>query len=155
MSKGQPKPLGPDGRGLSVALCATRWNAHVVDRLLAGAEAALRAAGASVSVYRCAGAFELPALCARVMRKGQDDGVVALGCLIRGETDHYRVLADEATRALGMLSLEGGTNPRPIAVTFGVLTCENEAQAEARAGKGEELAHTCLEQVRVLREAGQ
>jgi len=79
------------------------------------------------------GAFELGPLAARVARKGGIDGIVALGCLIRGGTEHYRVLCDEVGRALGALAMEGGTNPRPLAVAFGVLTCETLQQAQERA----------------------
>src|SRR5205823_7407559 len=79
------------------------------------------------------GVFELGPLAARVARKGGIDGIVAVGCLIRGGTDHYRVLCDEVTRALGALAMEGGTNPRALAVAFGVLTCETLQQAQERA----------------------
>ena len=154
MSQGAPAALKLDARGMSFAICATRWNAQVVERLLEGAQAGLKQAGAAIQVYRCAGAFELAPLCGRVLRKGGIDGVIALGCLIRGGTDHYRLLADEVTRALGIIALDAAVGPRPAAVTFGVLACEDERQAEERAGKGKEFAETCLEQVVALREVG-
>ena len=154
MSQGSPPPLKLDARGMSFAICAARWNAGIVDRLLEGAQVALKEAGASTQVYRCPGAFELAPLCGRVLRKGSLDGVIALGCLIRGGTDHYRVLADDVIRSLGMIALEAGIGPRPAAVTFGVLTCETERQAEERAGKGAEFARACIEQVVTLREVG-
>jgi 6,7-dimethyl-8-ribityllumazine synthase len=160
MSNALPADLPLDGRGLRFALVATRWNGHIVEQLLAGAQAALRAKDAEVSsVYRCAGAFELAPLAARVARKGGIDGIIALGCLIRGGTDHYTLLAQETTRALGALALEGGLNPRPLAVAFGVLTCESEDQAQERAdvrrgNKGGEAALSCIEQVRALKAVG-
>jgi 6,7-dimethyl-8-ribityllumazine synthase len=144
------------------AIVATRWNPELVDQLLEGAHVALEERGAAdVEVFRCAGVFELAPLVARVVRRGGVDGVLALGCLIRGSTDHYRVLADEVTRALGALALECGTNPQPVALAFGVLTCDTVEQAQERAdprrgNKGAEAALACVEQVHALRavEAG-
>ena len=160
MSQGSPLEIELDASGMRFAICASRWNGEIVDQLLIGAERALAARGAeNVRVYRCAGAFELGPLAARVARKGGIDGIVALGCLIRGGTDHYTLLATEVTRALGLLALEGATNPRPLAVAFGVLACDELAQAQERADpagadKGGEAAMTCIEQVLALREVG-
>jgi 6,7-dimethyl-8-ribityllumazine synthase len=147
-------------KGLRFALCVSRWNAEVTEQLLEGAQAALRARGAEeVRVHRCAGAFELAPLAARVARAGGVDGIVALACLIRGGTDHYALLAAEATRGLGTLAMEAATSPHPLAVAFGVLTCETVEQAQERADpsrldKGGEAALACLEQVHALRKAG-
>jgi 6,7-dimethyl-8-ribityllumazine synthase len=160
MSTGSPSETTLSAQGLRFALVATRWNAEIVDQLLEGAQRALsQRKAAEVHVYRCAGVFELAPLAARVARKGGVDGIVALGCLIRGGTDHYRVLCDEVTRSLGALALEGGTNPRPLAVALGVLTCETLQQAQERADlregdKGGEAALACIEQVHALREVG-
>jgi 6,7-dimethyl-8-ribityllumazine synthase len=147
-------------KGLRFALCVSRWNAELTEQLLEGAQAALRARGAEeVRVHRCAGAFELAPLAARVARAGGVDGIVALACLIRGGTDHYALLAAEATRALGNLAMEAATSPQPLAVAFGVLTCETVEQAQERADpsrldKGGEAALACVEQVHALRKAG-
>jgi 6,7-dimethyl-8-ribityllumazine synthase len=147
VSQGTPVEKKLDARGKSFAVVATRWNAHIVEKLLAGAVETLRECGAEVSgVHRCAGVFELAPLCARVARKGGIDGIVAIGCLIRGGTDHYSLLASETTRALGQLSLELATNPRGMAVAFGVLTCDNDAQALERSDKGREAALAAIEQ---------
>ena len=162
MSRQMPPDHELSAKGMHIAIVAARWNPEIVDQLLQGAQKALAARNAAdVSVYRCPGAFELAPLAARVARKGGIDGIVALGCLIRGDTDHYRVLTDEVTRSLGVLALECGTNPRPLAVTFGVLTCETPEQAQERAdprraNKGGEAALSCVEQVHALRavEAG-
>ena len=160
MSQGSPPEVELDAKGMRFAICASRWNGETVDQLLIGAERALAERGAeNVRVYRCAGAFELGPLAARVARKGGIDGIVALGCLIRGGTIHYRMLADEVTRSLGLLALEGATNPRPLAVVFGVLACETHAQAKERAdprgtNKGGEAALSCIEQVHALRAVG-
>src|SRR5689334_21158571 len=105
MSQGLPSRTDVNARGLRFALVASRWNAEIVEQLVQGAQRALEERGAAeVLLYRCAGAFELAPLAARVARKWQGDGIVALGCLIRGGTDHYRLLADEVTRALGALA---------------------------------------------------
>jgi 6,7-dimethyl-8-ribityllumazine synthase len=143
--------------GIRFAVCATRWNLEIVEQLLAGARSALEKRGArEVQVYRCPGAFELAPLAARVARSGEADGIIALACLIRGGTDHYTLLASETTRALGMLAMEGGTSPRALAVSFGVLACDTLKQAQERADprrldKGGEAALSCLAQVHALR----
>ena len=160
MSTGSPPAAPSSAEGLRFAVVAARWNAEIVDQLLEGAQRALAQRNAAeVKVYRCAGVFELAPLAARVARRGGIDGIVALGCLIRGGTDHYRVLCDEVTRALGALAMEGAAGPKPLAVSFGVLTCETEEQAQERADprgsdKGGEAALACVEQVHALRSAG-
>jgi 6,7-dimethyl-8-ribityllumazine synthase len=160
MSTGSPARTETSARGLRFAICAARWNSAIVEQLLQGAQKALAEREAeNVRVYRCSGAFELGPLAARVARKGGIDGIVALACLIRGGTDHYALLSQEATRALGALALEGATNPRPLAVAFGVLTCDTQAQAQERADpkgadKGGEAALACIEQAQVLRAVG-
>ena len=160
MSTQAPTPRATlSAKGLRFALVATRWNPEIVEQLLSGARAALEARGAAqIDVLRCAGVFELGPLAARVARAGEVDGIVALGCLIRGATDHYAVLAAEVTRALGTLAMEAATSPRALAVAFGVLTCENDEQARERADprrmdKGGEAALACLEQIHSLRQA--
>ena len=157
MSLAAPSDVLLDARGLRFALCVARWNSEITERLLEGAQAAIAQRGGAVDVYRCAGVFELAPLAARAARKGLVDGIVALGCLIRGGTDHYSLLASEVTSALGKIALEGGTAPRPLAVAFGVLTCDTLAQAQERAGpqdKGGEVALACIEQIHALREVG-
>jgi 6,7-dimethyl-8-ribityllumazine synthase len=147
VSERTPSSKKLDARGKSFAVVATRWNAHIVEKLLAGAVETLRECGAEIAgVHRCAGVFELAPLCARVARKGGIDGIISIGCLIRGGTDHYSLLAAETTRALGAMALELATSPRPMALAFGVLTCDNDAQAEERADKGREAALACIEQ---------
>src|SRR5438132_111872 len=95
MSKQMPPDRELSAKGMRIAIVAARWNPEIVDQLLQGAQKALAARNAAdVSVYRCPGAFELAPLAARVARKGGIDGIVALGCLIRGGTDHYRVPSD-------------------------------------------------------------
>ena len=146
-------------QGHRYALCVSRFNSFITEKLLEGAIDALVRHGAApgdLTVYRCAGTWELGPLAARVVRAGKVDGVVSLGCLIRGATDHYDLIAAEVSKALGHLSVEGATMASPIAVTFGVLTTETLEQAIERAGtkagnKGADAGLACVEQVNLLR----
>ena len=128
-----------DGAGLRVCVVAAKWNEAVVRRLADGALAALRAAGVADSgleVVWVPGSLELP-LAAKLAAEGGEggspgarfDAVVAVGCVIRGETEHFRLVADNTARALVDLSLATG---KPV--TNGVLAVENVAQADARSG---------------------
>jgi 6,7-dimethyl-8-ribityllumazine synthase len=138
-----------------IALIAARYNQPVVDRLVDGALGALLGAGVArerILLLRVAGAWELPAMAAAVLAAGAADAVVALGCVIRGETSHYDVIVNESARGLMDLSVR---HAAPVA--NGVLACETEEQALARAGgahgnKGAEAALAALELVRL--EAG-
>lgn len=146
-------------QGHRYAICVSRFNAFITERLLDGALDALVRHGADagdVRVYRCPGTWELGPLAARVVRAGKIDGLVALGCLIRGATDHYDLIAGQVTKSLGQLAVESAVAPGPVAVTFGVLTTESIEQAIERAGtkagnKGSEAALACVEQINLLR----
>jgi 6,7-dimethyl-8-ribityllumazine synthase len=142
--------------GLKVAVVVARFNALVTEQLLAGAADALRRHGvkdADIDVFRCPGTFELPPVLRRVARSGRYDAVVALGAVIRGGTPHFEYVAAEATKGIGLVSMESD-----CAVTMGVLTCDTMEQALERAGvkagnKGAEAAVAAIEQANVLREA--
>ena len=126
---------------------ATRWNAAVVDKLLAGALETLERAGATHELFRVPGSFELPQIARRVARTGRFDAIVPLGCVIRGDTPHFEYVARAATDGLARLSLE-----QDVPVVFGVLTCDTVAQALDRAGgaegnKGADAATAALELV--------
>ena len=112
-----------------VALVRARWNEEVTRGLAQGALERALAAGATVDEFEVAGSFELPPAVAALARTGRYDAVVPLGCLIRGETPHFDVLANAVARALAELAAA-----LPVAITFGVLTCENIDQARARSG---------------------
>jgi 6,7-dimethyl-8-ribityllumazine synthase len=127
---------------------------------LAGARRVLEAAGATVEVVQVAGAFELPGavrLALRAMARAGGprwDGFVALGCVVRGETDHYEHICRETARGLMDLSVQFG-----VPVGFGVLTVHDEAQAEARSrddgmNKGAEAAAAVLAQIALARRWG-
>ena len=94
-----------------------------------GVTEALKAAGATYDVITVPGALEVPAAIAFADASGEYDGYVALGCVIRGETYHFEVVAGESARAIMALTLDG------LAIGNGILTVENEAQAIARADK--------------------
>ena len=136
-----------------VAIVVSRFNEDVTRRLLAGAEAALREQGvpmAQVDVYWAPGAFELPVLAEAAAASGRYRAIVALGCVIRGETAHFEYVAGEAARGLGNVALA-----HRIAVGFGVLTTDTEEQALARAGgpagnKGFDAALAALQTADVL-----
>ncbi len=124
--------------GARVLLLSARYYAPIVDALIAGAEAAVAAAaGATTERMEVPGAFELPAAIAAVQNASEHgrippfDAYVALGCVIRGETTHYDYVCAETARGLMDLAIQRG-----LAIGFGVLTVESEAQALARAEAG-------------------
>lgn len=114
-----------------ILIVEARFYDAIADAALEGATAALKAAGATYEVLTVPGALEIPAAIAYADGTGSYDGFVALGCVIRGETYHFEVVAGESARALMALTLDG------IAIGNGILTVENEAQAWARARQNE------------------
>jgi 6,7-dimethyl-8-ribityllumazine synthase len=132
MAEGPHIPtIRADASRCRVAIVVSRYNAWITDRLLEGAvEEYARLGGdrSSLVILPAPGAFELPALTGAAVKSGEIDAVVALGCLIRGETRHDRVIADAVAGALAQISA-GGTP-----VGFGLLTVETAEQAEERAG---------------------
>jgi 6,7-dimethyl-8-ribityllumazine synthase len=144
-----------------IMLVEARYYAHIADELAKGAIAALDAAGASYERFTVPGAFEIPAAIrfaveaqARGAREARFDGYVALGCVIRGETTHYDYVCSESARGLQDLVLAHN-----LAVGFGILTVENEAQALARArvdkkNKGREAVNACLAMIELKRHFG-
>ncbi len=119
----------PRADGKRFAVVASRWNEFIVDKLVAGAVEALGQAGAKVDVFRCPGAFELPGLSRRLAETGRFQGIVALGTVLRGDTAHFDIVANESARGMGALAAEAR-----VAVGFGVLACDTIEQALDRAG---------------------
>lgn len=122
---------------LKLLIIEARFYDDLSDALLDGARAALDAAGALYDVVTVPGALEIPAVVSFALDAAEDggvdyDGFVALGCVIRGETYHFDIVANESCRALMDLAVE-----ESLAVGNGILTVENEAQAWARARKSE------------------
>lgn len=138
----------PSGRGRRFAVVASRFNESVTQRLVDGALDALVRHGAAaddVDVVWVPGAWELPGAVRRLLASERYDALVALGAVIRGDTPHFDYVAGEASRGLADASTDFET---PIG--FGLLTCDNMAQAEARAGgehgnKGWDAAVAALE----------
>ncbi len=125
-----PAPLAGDG--LRVAVLTAQWHGEITARLQAAALETLQRAGVDdddVLVLEVPGAYELPQAAAWVARRGEADAVVALGCVIRGETPHFDFVAGECARGLQQVALETG-----IPVSMGVITADTLAQAEARSG---------------------
>ncbi|OYU14710.1 MAG: 6,7-dimethyl-8-ribityllumazine synthase [Alphaproteobacteria bacterium PA4] len=129
-----------------ILIVEARFYTHIADMALDGVKAALAAAGATHDIITVPGALEVPAAIAFADASGAYDGYVALGCVIRGETYHFEVVAGESARAIMALTLDG------LAIGNGILTVENEAQALARADraqkdKGGEAAKAALAMV--------
>ena len=127
--KGAPQSVGEiDATGLTVVVIAGTWHDTISDGLIAGAERALDAAGATWRLVRVPGSFELPVVAKAALEAGAD-AVVALGVIIRGGTPHFEFVSAAATDGLTRVALDTG---KPVG--FGVLTLDNEAQGLARAG---------------------
>ena len=110
-----------------ILIAEARFYAHLNDLLLAGARAAIEAAGHSHETITLPGALELPAAISLAAESGDYDAFVAIGVVIRGETYHFEIVAGESARAIMALTLDG------LAIGNGILTVENEAQALVRA----------------------
>lgn len=127
-----------------------RFYGALCDELCNGAIAAIERAGATWERVAVPGALELPGAIASADESGRFDGYVALGCVLRGETTHYDVVANESARGIMELTLDG------LCIGNGILTCENEAQAWARArvaemDKGGGAADAALAMIRLKR----
>lgn len=137
-----------NGAGKRFAIVVTRFNSLVTEQLVAGARDCLLRHGVQeddIDLFRVPGAWELPAAVARVAGLQKHDGLVALGCVIRGGTPHFEYVAGEATRGLGLVAREAA-----IPVSLGVLTTDTVDQALERAGtkagnKGWDAALSALE----------
>lgn len=132
---------------MRILIVEARFYPHISDALLEGAEQALKSAGASFERVEVPGALEVPA--AIGLAADRYDGFVALGCVIRGETYHFEIVAQESARGLTNLSVDRG-----LCIGNGILTVENEAQAMARArreglDKGGGAARACLALVKL------
>lgn len=135
------------------AIIASRWNARIVDALVAGARQSLAGNGvaeAAIDVVRVPGAWEIPAAAAKLALTGKHVAIIALGCVVRGDTRHYEHVADRCAEGLMRVQLDSG-----IPVLNGVLAVEDVVDAEKRAGgshgnKGEEAALAAIEMANLL-----
>jgi 6,7-dimethyl-8-ribityllumazine synthase len=145
---------GNAAAGCRVAIVAARFNADIVEKMVAGAMAAWERQGGDaqgLALVRAPGAFELPLVARKLAGCGRYDAVVALGCVIRGDTAHFDFVAGEAARGIADAARDTG-----LPVIFGVLTTENVEQAleradPARMDKGGEALEAALEMVQLLR----
>jgi 6,7-dimethyl-8-ribityllumazine synthase len=141
--------------GCSFGIVVSRFNSLITNSLLNGAMDCLVRHGArdtEVTVVYCPGSFEIPQVALQMARGGRFDGIICLGCIIRGETPHFDQIAAAVTRGIGHVALESG-----VPTSFGVLTTENLDQALERAGskagnKGWDAALSAIELVQIAKQ---
>lgn len=146
--RGPEAEAGATGRGRRFGIVAARFNADIVDRLLAGAVATLGEHGVDegdVAIVRVPGSWEIPQALGMLAAARRFDALIALGAVIRGETDHYDHICAECSRGCARVAHDSG-----VPVAFGVLTCATVELAAARAGgsagnKGAEAAAAAVE----------
>ena len=146
-----------DASGLRIAIVVATFNEEITSRLLEGARECLKKNNVrddAITEQRVPGAFELAQAAQVLARRGDIDAIVALGCVVRGDTPHFEYVSQAATYGLQKVALETG-----VPVAFGVLTTDDFAQAEARAGgehgnKGFDAAQTAIEMALLLRGLG-
>jgi 6,7-dimethyl-8-ribityllumazine synthase len=139
---------------MKFAIVVARFNSFITDRLLAGAEDALKRSGAKaedVEIVKVPGSWELPLVAKTLASAKRHDAIIALGAVIRGETPHFDHVANQASSGLASVQLETG-----IPIAFGVLTTNTVEQAIDRAGgksgnKGYDAAITAIEMADVIR----
>ena len=141
-----------DGSEPAIAIVVSRSSEDVSKRLLRGAMGALGEHGVEdPDVFWVPGALELPVTALALAEKGGHDAIVCLGCVIRGETYHFEIVAGQSAAGLMQVQLDTG-----VPITFGVLTTEDRDQAQARSGlknnKGAEAALAAIEMANLLRE---
>jgi 6,7-dimethyl-8-ribityllumazine synthase len=144
-----------NAEGASFAIVVGRFNSLITTHLLDGALDCLRRHGAreeDITIAWCPGSFEIPQVALQLAQARSVDAVICLGCVIRGETPHFDLLAAEVTKGVAQVALQTG-----VPTTFGVLTTENLAQALERAGakggnKGWDAAQSAIELVQLGQE---
>ena len=129
---------------MRLGIVASRFNEALARRLLARAEQEARKLGAETRVVAVPGALEIPAALQWLAQSGRYDALVALGTVIRGETYHFEVVANESARGVMEVALECG-----LPIANGILTTEDEAQAEARLEKGAEAVRVAVEMAKL------
>jgi 6,7-dimethyl-8-ribityllumazine synthase len=141
--------------GQSFGIVVSRFNSLITTALLTGAKDCLIRHGANeadITVVHCPGAFEIPQIALRLAESRKYDGIICLGCIIRGETPHFDHIAAAVTRGVGQVALESG-----IPTSFGILTTDNLDQALERAGskagnKGWDAALSAIELIQVAKQ---
>jgi 6,7-dimethyl-8-ribityllumazine synthase len=147
----------PDGTGRRIGIVCAKWNDHITRRMLRGVWDTLETSGVAaddVQLVWVPGAFEIPLAARTMAATGRHDAVIALGCVIRGDTAHFEYVAGPAATGILQAQLDTG-----VPIVFGVLTVENRRQALVRSvvdddvvgdNKGAEAAHTALEMIQAL-----
>jgi 6,7-dimethyl-8-ribityllumazine synthase len=146
---------GVNAEGLRFSLVVSRFNSFITERLLRAAMDALESFGAAadnVEVVHVPGSFEIPLAAKKVAAAGRADAVIAIGCILRGETAHFDYVASEVARGVLLAQLDTG-----VPIIFCVLTCDTLEQAIDRAGlkggnKGHDAAIAAVEMARLSRE---
>lgn len=140
----------PDARGMKFGIVVSEWNHHITGTLLEGAHATLLRHGVAeddITVMTVPGSFELVFGASQMVKSGTVDGIIAIGCVIRGDTPHFDYICEGTTQGLAALNTTGD-----VPVIYGLLTCNNLQQAQDRAGgilgnKGDECAVTAIKMV--------
>ncbi len=137
----------PSAKGMKVAVVVAEWNSEITSKLLEGAVSLLEEKGAEVFVHSVPGTYELTMGSSIVASHYKVDAVIAIGCVIKGDTPHFEYICSGVTHGLNMVAVK-----QDIPVIFGVLTVNTQEQAEDRAGgrlgnKGEEAAATAIKMV--------
>jgi 6,7-dimethyl-8-ribityllumazine synthase len=148
----------PDGSGRRIAIVAARFNERITTKLVTGATEGLEANGVAaeaIDLVWVPGAFEIPPIADRLARSGRYDGVICLGAVIRGETAHFDLVANEAARGIAEVARSTG-----VPTIFEVLAADSLALAEARAGgehgnRGWDAATAVLEMAAVAAALGE
>ncbi len=146
-----------EGKGLKIAIVASRFNEFITNKLVGGAEDCLRRHNVEeedITLAWVPGAFEIPLAAKKLAKSGKYDAIICVGAVIRGATSHYDYVCAEVSKGIASVSLE-----TEIPVLFGVLTTDTIEQAIERAGtkagnKGYDCAMSALELVQMLRKVG-
>ena len=129
---------------MRLGIVASRFNEALASKLVERAQAEAKKLGAQVSVVSVPGALEIPVALQWMAKSGKFDALVAVGCVIRGDTYHFEVVANESARGLMDVALDSG-----LPIANGILTTEDEAQAEARLDKGAEAVRAAIEMAKL------
>ena len=143
-----------DGKGLKIAIVASRFNEFITKELIGGAEDTLLRHNVNtddIDLYRVPGAFEIPSVCNKIAKSGKYDAFITLGAVIRGSTPHFDYVAAEVSKGVAAVSMQYN-----IPVIFGVLTTDTIEQAVERAGtkagnKGSDAAMAALEMINLYK----
>ena len=138
----------------SIAIVVSKYNYYIVERLLTGCLSTLKSEGInnqSISIIKVPGAFEIPVTVRNIVVQGKYEAIITLGAIIRGETPHFEIIANNCSMGISAIISEFG-----LPVIFGVLTVDTSQQAMDRSGdeesnKGSEAAKTAIEMISVLR----